>query len=316
MKLGLGLLFALGLSLITVGVVKKSRISDPISSVTASTKTISEVIPPQKSLIEQSQSSSSGKPLRTVTLEKANTYVLKGVITGASVGKAMREMQAMSRRLSRGDMIYLVLDTPGGSVSDGAEFIDFLETLPQKVTTVTLFAASMGFHIVESNPGPRLITKNGTLMSHRATVSGLEGEMDGELESRYKMLKRQIDQLDYEASARMSMPLADYKTLIIPELWVWGFDAQDRKVADESILLQCGESMVGEYQQSFNTVFGNVLVTFDACPIVKAPIAISLEGVEKEKKDEAKAIITQMFERQEAFVKTMIITNQFTRIFP
>lgn len=242
--------------------------------------------------------------------------VLRGPVTGESVGKLMKQISTMSRNLSKSDVIYLVLDTPGGSVMDGIDFIDFVEAIPQEVKTITLFAASMGFQIVQSNPGKRLIARGGTLMSHRAYLGGFEGQLDGEFETRYRMIKRKTDYLDVVASHRMGLTLDQYRAKIKDELWVHGFDAQAEKVADEMVLLRCGESVVGTDSIIFKTMFGDVRVVFDKCPLIREPVAVELVRVRLDAQRYVGEMFHQAFYDKVKFVKEVVLTDKFNKLFP
>lgn len=252
---------------------------------------------------------------RTLVLEARNTVVLRGPVTIDSVAKTMLELKAASRRLDKSTPIYLVLDTPGGSVSDGLDLIDFANALPQKIHTVTLFAASMGFQIAQ-NLDRRYIIRSGTLMSHRAALGGLGGQMKGELESRYRMLRRWVDYLDYQAAKRMEMDVKAYEAMIVNEYWVHGYDAVQEKAADEQVLVRCGESLNGTDKVTFQTLFGSISATISKCPLVKG--AIDVDASEILNKDEAKRatdILTMSFEDKRSFVREYISTGKFGEIF-
>lgn len=249
-----------------------------------------------------------------LTLELKNTVVFRGPVTGSSVGEMMKQISAISRNISKSEVIYLVLDTPGGSVFDGMDFIDFLEAIPQEVRTVTLFAASMGFQIVQSNPGKRIVARNGILMSHRA-AGGVEGQFDGELESQYKMVKRKIDYLDTVASNRVGLSLDKYKAKIVNEWWIHGFDAMDEKVADQMVLIQCGESLKGIDTLKFQTFFGPVIVKFDKCPLIRDPVSVDFKEVDENARNYVKSTFKSMFSNQEQFTKDFISTGKFYKVF-
>lgn len=250
----------------------------------------------------------------TVTLETKNTAVLRGPVTDASVGKLMKQISTLSRNLSKSDKIYLVLDTPGGSIAAGMDFIDFLEGIPQEIKTVTIFAASMGFQIVENNPGERLIERTGTLMSHRAT-GGLDGQFNGEFETRYRMIMRKIDYLDTVDAKRVGMTVDAYRKQVKDEWWVHGFDSVQAKVADKMVLIQCGASMEGSEETVIQTMFGPIYVEFDKCPLIREPISIKAGGISQSAQAYMNVVTHDLYYDKVKFVKEVILTNKFNQIF-
>lgn len=251
---------------------------------------------------------------KTITLESKNIVVFRGPVTEKSASEVQTKILEMSHRLGKNKVIYLVLNTPGGSVGAGLDLIDFLRAIPQKVHTITLFAASMGFQFAQ-NMDKRYITPNGTLMSHRARLGGLGGQLDGELESRYKMIKRKVDYLDAIAAKRMGMTVPQYKKMIINEYWVHGFDAEAENAADEMVNVKCGQSLTGSSFKDFRTLFGSASVEFSDCPLIQAPLSVTFGRISKGKTGEFKNLVDRAFTNKRKYVKEYIMTGKHTTIF-
>lgn len=311
--IALGLLAGLLLAPLTL------QVADKMVAAKATSETINHAVKettPVKvqDTLEESAEIKAQDVKKTITLELSNMIVLRGPVTGSSVGKAMKELREASRRVSKATSLYLVLDTPGGDIVAGQELIDFAKALPQKVHTITLFAASMGFQIAQ-NLDTRYIVTNGTLMSHRASVNGLGGQVKGELETRYRMIRRTVDYLDLVASKRMGIDLKTYESKILNEYWVYGFDAVEAKVADEQVMLRCGDTLEGSDAMVFDTIFGPVTVTFSKCPLIKEPESINLGGIAPEHRDEVNKTVKMSLSDKVRFVNEYIVTARFFEIF-
>ncbi|MGD5109989.1 ATP-dependent Clp protease proteolytic subunit, partial [Xanthomonas citri pv. citri] len=88
-----------------------------------------------------------------IKLTDNNFVAIRTQIDMDTVSKAQLEMaEIVSKRGNKDYVIYLVLDSPGGSIDAGLDLIESFKTIP-KLETVTLFAASMASAIVEALPG-------------------------------------------------------------------------------------------------------------------------------------------------------------------
>lgn len=291
-----------------------SDYKNPVTKIDSQSAVIDLEIPETDNLAIAENSLKVKPAAKTITLESKNLVVLRGPVTDKSISQIQLRINELSHKLSKNAKIYLVMDTPGGSVFAGMDLIDHLRAIPQKIETITLFSASMGFQIVQ-NMDTRYITPAGTLMSHRAKLGGLGGQLDGEFESRYKMIKRKVDYLDAIAAKRMGLSVKDYKAMIFNELWVHGFDSVGQKAADEMVNVTCGKSLDGTEVKEFRTFFGPVDVTLAKCPIIRGVLGFSFKKIAAEHKEEVRDAVTKAFENKTDYVKEFILTNKHYKIF-
>ena len=209
---------------------------------------------------------------RIITLDRNNSVSLRDSVNWTSVSQLQYNLLRLSTKLDNDDVIYLVLDTPGGSVMAGEMLNETIKSIPQKVHVIVLFAASMGFQITQA-AHTRFITENGVLMSHRATVR-LQGQMDGELESRLAFYKASVKVMEVRSSNRIGITLDEYKDRIINEWWEFGSNAVTAKMADEVVVIKCSESLVkGTVYQTIMSIFGSRTFQFSRCPLITTPIS-------------------------------------------
>jgi ATP-dependent protease ClpP protease subunit len=224
----------------------------------------------------------------TIVLTENNSVLFNQPVSQEYTATKTLEILAKASKTSP---IYLVLDTPGGSVVSGLQFIDAIKASGATVHTVTIFAASMGYQIVQEL-GKRYIIESGTLMSHRGSVSGMSGQIPGELTSRIQFLQSLLDGMSERAAKRISMNKADYDAAIVNELWSYGKNAVNTNQADEVADVKCSKELLsGSYKKQVRTLFGPVELTYSKCPIISSPISmefgnqIKLEQIEKIKQE-------------------------------
>ena len=206
-----------------------------------------------------------------ITLTENNSVIFNDQVTSELVSKKTLEIMSKSLKASP---IYLVLDTPGGSVTAGLRFVDSIKSLGIPVHTITIFAASMGYQFVQEL-GTRYITPSGTLMSHRGAVSNMSGQIPGELTSRINHIYRILDNMSLTASKRIGLDKKNYDNLIINELWSYGVKAVETRQADFVANVRCDKSLIeGSYQEEVITLFGKVTLKFSKCPLISYPVGV------------------------------------------
>lgn len=251
---------------------------------------------------------------KLITLEKGNTVIFRGEVNGQTVAKAQTEILNLVRSVPANKPIFLVLDTPGGSVFAGLDFIDFIKGLGRKIHTITIFAASMGFQFVQ-NLDNRYISPNGVLMSHRAS-GGVKGQFDGEIEQRYKLIKNVIDRLDAIASKRLNLGVKEYKELIKDEFWVNGFNSLKSSSADEIVLLKCGESLQGTSTQIVRTFFGSANVRVSNCPLIRGILSADINSVNFGfSKAEATELLDTLYGQPKKYLVDFMLADERYSIF-
>lgn len=225
-----------------------------------------------------------------IVLTEDNSIVFNQAVSADYASKKTLEVM---KKAKKGVPLYLVLDTPGGSVTAGLAFIDAIKSLKVSVHTITIFAASMGYQFVQEL-GVRYITPSGTLMSHRGAVGGLSGQVPGELNSRLNHIQAILSGMSSRAAARVGMSKQDYDAAIINELWISGQEAVASKHADLVASVTCDKSLMdGTYEQEILTIFGRVSLVFSKCPLISTPIEISFG---KEIKSEHINEVKKLFE--------------------
>lgn len=214
-----------------------------------------------------------------VVLSEKNTVVLRDEVTDESVGKCIKKLQSLDTEKEAGSPIYLVLDTPGGSIQAGIELMEAVKGLRRPVNTVTIFAASMGFQIAQ-NLDDRLILSGGVLMSHKARGAA-QGEFspasDSQLDKRLNFWKSRLLEMDKKTVERTKgkQTLQSYQAAYENELWLSGSDAVAQGYADKVVSVRCDESLKGSEEIIVPWVFGlKFKVRLSKCPLQSAPESV------------------------------------------
>lgn len=174
----------------------------------------------------------SVKNIKKLKLDPDRTIRLYGGIGFNAVEGAERlhEMNQDSKK-----PIYVVLNSPGGSVVDGAAFISAMQVSRAPVYTVCYtFCASMAAVILEYGT-KRYATDRSLIMFHPASV-GASGDVD-RIDSFITTIQRYVDKMDIEISKRLGMTLDEYKVKTSVEYWVDSEDALAENVIDDIVYL-------------------------------------------------------------------------------
>lgn len=218
---------------------------------------------------------------KDINLNSENTVTLRGPVTSQSIDKAVKDIKALNSIENNNSPIYLILNTPGGSVSAGIELMNYMNTVRRPVHVVVNFAASMGFHILQSSE-VRYITQYGTIMSHRIN-GGIEGDIPQQVQSRLNHAADLGKQMDKQVISRTQgkYTLQQYQDLIRDEYWSVGETAIEDKFADEIATLKCDSSLDGTETVVLNSMFFTAELEFNKCPILNTPTTNDPEQLQK-----------------------------------
>lgn len=206
-----------------------------------------------------------------IVLSEKNTVSLNTPIMPDTARTAQEDLLAASDKLSKNDPIYLVLNTPGGSIEAGNEIIATAKGLPQKVHTITMFSASMGFQIVQ-NLDTRYMLPSATMMSHRAAVGGVQGNIPGSAFTRLYYFLEMVTNLDAIAAKRAGMDFEQYQAAVAEELWLGSENAVAMNFADKIVNVQCDKTLRGPGKEQTISVFiFTVKVRYNKCPLITSP---------------------------------------------
>lgn len=220
----------------------------------------------------------------TIVLTDQNTLSLNNQVDMESMAVLTSELVELNK-VDTEEPIFLVIRSPGGSVYDGLDFIRYAQTSRRPIHTITLFAASMGFQIVQGL-GKRYVVKYSTLMSHRA-AGGIDGIIPGPIDTRYAHFLSHIKEQDELVVKRTKgkFTLKTYAELIRDEYWANSPKAISDGFADEEVNVVCDKTLEGSSQKLISLQMFSVNVEFSNCPMITVPLSVkaanNLEYIEK-----------------------------------
>lgn len=182
--------------------------------------------------------SSSSKTITSVNLSASNTVVLIGEIrgNGSSVAQEIIEKSKTAKSL------YLVINSPGGSVLDGALIISAMQSSRIPINTVCLQICASMAAVIHQYGTQRMQVDRSILMFHDAAGS-LQGYFP-HMRSRLEMLDRYITKMQQDISRRTGMPLAEFLDAQHREFWIDAEDALQRKFTDKLVAVQFESSLL------------------------------------------------------------------------
>lgn len=149
-------------------------------------------------------------------------------VDALSMDSAIAQLKALEAESN--DPIWLLLDSPGGSVLDGAALISQMEASKAPVNTVcTRLCASMAA-MIHSYGKQRYALDRAILMYHPAS-GGVAGQMPNML-SLIKTINRYTSKMNANIVGRSSISKDEFEKLVAYELWIDAEDALAKGLVD------------------------------------------------------------------------------------
>jgi ATP-dependent protease ClpP protease subunit len=169
-----------------------------------------------------------------VSLTPSNHVSLVGSVTEHSVAK-------WSKQLARcdADIVYVYINSPGGSVSAGNTFIqaiDYHATSGKKIACIADFAASMAFAILQACPY-RLSTSHSIVMQHQMSLL-LAGPL-GNVKNRVGFAISIEESMNEMQANRLGLTLGGFEEKVQNDWWIYGSNILRENAADQLITVGC-----------------------------------------------------------------------------
>jgi ATP-dependent protease ClpP protease subunit len=175
-------------------------------------------------------------------------------------------------------IIYVYINSPGGSVDAGNLFINNLkyqQKMNKSIECIAQSAYSMAFHILQ-HCDRRYITETSKVMQHQISIGNIEGPLVNTM-NYLQMVANISYNMNLYSAMRLKITLDEYLLKVNNDWWLYGQDIINNNSADEIIYIGCNEEL---YSQSYikekveldidkNGNFGFIKkkVTFSLCPI-------------------------------------------------
>jgi ATP-dependent Clp protease protease subunit len=175
----------------------------------------------------------NAKNIRNIQLDSNQVINLTGEV-GPNVDDIINQLNKLNKQ-SKFSEIYLLIDSPGGSVLDGAKLVSAIEASKTPVITVcTAICASMAA-IIHQYGVKRLMIDRSALMFHDA-AGGLQGPLP-QMRSRLNFFDRLTAKMDAFIAKRVGMELETFLTLLHSEIWLDAEDSTKQHFNDEIVFI-------------------------------------------------------------------------------
>ncbi len=186
-----------------------------------------------------------------ITLKKNNFISIDDKIDDNNVEKWSKQMNKLTA-----NPIYIFIDSPGGSVDAGSQFINNMNWLinhDKTINCIVKSAYSMAFVILQHCTN-RYVMSSSTLMQHQMSLTGLKGPINN-LMNYLEMISNISDELDNKVSTRLNMTVESYRNKIKNDWWLTGYSALGAGVVDSMVIVGCDTELYDIHDNQEEIIF-------------------------------------------------------------
>lgn len=211
---------------------------------------------------------------KDILLTSKNHVLLRGNVDGGSIAEVSSKLLKLSSQLPETEIIYLIIDSDGGSVFAGIDLINVMEIIPQQIHTISLYAFSMAYSISQRGE-KRYIAQRGIMGQHRAKGEFKGQFAYGEVEKQLEIITKVILDIESYEAKKIGVTLKEFQALIKDEMYVYYTDAVEKKVADDVAQVNCSKKLVREFViKQVCGFFGCMDKRYSKCPIIRGELPV------------------------------------------
>jgi len=206
-----------------------------------------------------------------VDLKKDNFVSLRETINQESSSRLLSKLYSIE---NKHNVLYLYINSPGGNVIAGLEIINYIKSLQsrsKKIICIAHNAMSMAF-VIFQYCSERYILYSSTLMQHQMSL-GVKGKLY-DINSRMSYLNSLENKLNQDQATRLQLSVDNFTKLIQNDWWLYSEDILLYNAADKIVSIFCSFDNFEE-TTIINTLFGDIILKYSACPIINYPLQIS-----------------------------------------
>lgn len=188
------------------------------------------------------------KAVEHFSLESSQVLILEGVVEYNAVELA----EQLTALAENGKPIWLKINSPGGSVLDGAALVAAMQASKVPVYTVcTQLCASMAA-IIHQYGTKRYMTGKSLLMFHNASMA-LQGNLP-EMLTRLNMMNSYTQKMDAYIAKRSGQTVEQFNTRFSHELWIDDEDSYHAKYSDGTVSILVKGALPKTFLFGTNTI--------------------------------------------------------------